>query len=349
MSEREQPIPLRFAFNRRDLIVGGASLACAGLWAAPGRAQTAPHRFQHGDFDITVLSDGYLALPTTIHGLDAPREDVQWLLKEAGLDSDQVRPATNPVLIRTRSDLILLDTGSGANFQPTAGKLLDNLAAANIDPKSITKVVFTHAHPDHIWGTIGAGGALNFPNAAYYVSAVEWDFWTDSGLMTKLPEQMHVFVRGAQANLGAVKNVVTMVKPGDDIVTGLSVLDSAGSHARPYLASRRGRGRVVDPRRCHHRTRRLLSSSGVAICLRHGQQRGCRQSEEAAGPRRDRQDEDAWLPLALSRHGFRRAKGHRISICAGDLTGRRGSSNNILVALRDLFRHREEKPQGGVR
>lgn len=153
MSEREQPMPLRFALSRRDLMIGAASLTAAGLWAAPGNTQTTFYKFQHGDFDITVLSDGYLVLPTTIHGLDVPREDVERLFNEAGLAPDQVKPATNPVLLRTRSDLILLDTGSGTNFQPTVGKLMDNLAAAGIDPRNITKVVFTHAHPDHIWGT----------------------------------------------------------------------------------------------------------------------------------------------------------------------------------------------------
>jgi hypothetical protein len=229
-------------------MIGGVSLAGAGLWAASGHAQTGPYRFRHGDFEITVLSDGHLVLPATIHGLDAPPEEVQRLLKEAGL-VDQVKPATNPALIRTASDLILLDTGSGANFQPTAGKLLDNLAAANIDPKSITKVVFTHAHPDHIWGTIGAGGALHFPNAAYYVSAVEWDFWMDPGLMTKLPDQMHVFVTGAQAQCSG----------------------QCRAHAGPYFAGPGGRRGTAHSRRCDHRTCRLLSPSGVAVRLRHGQ------------------------------------------------------------------------------
>ncbi len=228
MSEREQPRPLRFSLSRRDLMIGAASFTAAGLCAAPGNSQTTFYKFQHGDFGITVLSDGHLVLPTTIHGLDVPREDVERLLKDAGLASDQVKPATNPVLLRTKSDLILLDTGSGTNFQPTAGKLMDNLATAGIDPKSITKVVFTHAHPDHIWGTIGLGDDLNFPNAIYHVSAVEWDFWMDPTMKTRLPEQMHVFASGAQADLGAVKKTVKMVKPGDEIVTGLSVVDSAG-------------------------------------------------------------------------------------------------------------------------
>lgn len=220
--------PTRFSVSRRRFIVGAASLVGAGTWPRPAQAQAGPYLFKHGDFEITVLSDGHLVLPTTIHGLDAPREDVQQLLKEAGLDPDQVTPATNPALIRTGSDLILVDTGSGAAFQPTAGRLLGNLAAAGIDPKSISKIVFTHAHPDHIWGTTGAGGALHFPNADYFVSAVEWDFWMDPDLTRKLPDQMHVFITGAQSNLAAVKNRVTMLKPDDDIVTGISVVDSPG-------------------------------------------------------------------------------------------------------------------------
>jgi glyoxylase-like metal-dependent hydrolase (beta-lactamase superfamily II) len=218
----------RFSLNRRQFIAGTASLVGGGIWPGPDYAQAGSYRFRHGDFDIAVLSDGHLVLPATIHGIDVPREEVQRVLKEGGLDPDQMRPAANPALIRSRFDLILVDTGSGSTFQPTAGKLLDNLAAAGIDPKSITKVVFTHAHPDHIWGTTDAGGALRFPNARYYISAVEWDFWMDPDVVKKLPDQMHALVTGAQRNLAAVRDRVTMTKPGDDIVTGISVVDSPG-------------------------------------------------------------------------------------------------------------------------
>ncbi len=147
-------------------------------------------------------------------------------IRDSGFQSDALRSGT---------DLILVDTGSGLNFQPTAGKLLENLKAASIDPAAITKVVFTHAHPDHIWGTLGADATLNFPNAAYYVSAAEWDFWTDPDLLTKMPVEMGDFVKGAQRDLAAVKDKVTMVKPGDDIMTGIRVLDTAG-HTPGHLS-----------------------------------------------------------------------------------------------------------------
>ncbi|HEX2257259.1 MAG TPA: MBL fold metallo-hydrolase [Afifellaceae bacterium] len=215
------------SLDRRQFLVGSASLAGVGALWTPGRAQARPHAFEHGAFEITVLSDGHLQLPATIHAPDQPPEEVRRLLQESGLDPEQLQPAANPVLIRSGSDLTLVDTGSGQNFQPTVGKLLDNLAAG-FDPGAVTKVVFTHAHPDHIWGTTGAGGELHFPNAHYYVSSVEWDFWTNPDLMTRMPQEMHGFVTGAQTNLSAVEDRVTMVNPGDEIATGISIVDSAG-------------------------------------------------------------------------------------------------------------------------
>jgi glyoxylase-like metal-dependent hydrolase (beta-lactamase superfamily II) len=60
---------------------------------------------------------------------------------------------------------------------PTAGKLWDNLKAAGIDKSSITKVVFTHGHPDHLWGAVDELDDPMLPNAKIYVAAEEWDFW----------------------------------------------------------------------------------------------------------------------------------------------------------------------------
>ena len=78
----------------------------------------------------------------------------------------------------------LVDTGAGANWQPRAGKLGENLSSAGIDPAHITKVVFTHAHPDHLWGVAEEGGALRFPNASYFVAEKEWNFWMAEDTVT---------------------------------------------------------------------------------------------------------------------------------------------------------------------
>jgi len=51
----------------------------------------------------------------------------------AGQGGERVNTPTNITLGRTKSDLILIDTGSGPHFMPTAGKLLENMEAPGID------------------------------------------------------------------------------------------------------------------------------------------------------------------------------------------------------------------------
>ena len=91
--------------------------------------------------------------------------------KRPASTGETATPATNAPLIRSGSDLILFDTGSGAGFQPTAGKLTENLRRPASIRRAITKVVFTHAHPDHIWGTIADDGALRYPERQPTTSA----------------------------------------------------------------------------------------------------------------------------------------------------------------------------------
>jgi glyoxylase-like metal-dependent hydrolase (beta-lactamase superfamily II) len=213
--------------DRRRFIIGAAGLAASAAWPVRLWAAEAPFTFKQGDFEVSVVSDGHLTLPSNIFAGDAPPEERKALLDAAGLGGENIMPAANPVVIRTGSDLILFDTGSGTSFQPTAGKLIENLTAAGIDPGSITKVVFTHGHPDHMWGTVAEAG-LKFPNATYYSGAAEWDFWNNPDIFNQMPPEMHDFVKGAQRNYVAVKDRVTMLKPGDEIVTGISALDTAG-------------------------------------------------------------------------------------------------------------------------
>ena len=213
--------------DRRRFLGAAAGFIAAGLLPKSVLALAGPYTFKQGTMDVTVVSDGHLVLPTSIIAPDAPPDALKAILEAAGVKGDTVMPETNAVLIRTGSDLILFDNGSGTDFQPTAGKLMESLKMAGVEPSAITRVVFTHAHPDHAYGTLGAAG-LNYPNAAYSVAGAEWDFWMDPELINKMPEQMHAFVKGAQKHLGAIKDKVTMVKPGDDIVTGIRVLDTAG-------------------------------------------------------------------------------------------------------------------------
>ncbi len=115
----------------------------------PGSFTTEPYRLQHGPFDITVLSDGFIMLPAWIILPDTPADERPAILERLGGTPQSAPFHVNIPLIRTGNDLILVDNGSGDKFQASAGTLAANLKSAGVDPASITKVVFTHIHPDH--------------------------------------------------------------------------------------------------------------------------------------------------------------------------------------------------------
>lgn len=197
------------------------------------RRRTAPtgefHRFTQGEFNITVLSDGYITLPIDIVLPDGmPDERLDVLTGAGNPTTGDVTYKTNVPLLRTGNDLILIDIGAGNKYQASDGKLSTNLEIAGIDPAAITKIALTHGHPDHMWGMLRDDGQLRFPNAAYYISAAEWDYWMDPDYQTNMPNVLHEFARGTRRDFSAIKERVVMVTPGDDIVTGLRVLDMAG-------------------------------------------------------------------------------------------------------------------------
>lgn len=191
--------------------------------------------FRQGDFEITIVSDGYLQLPTAFLAPDAPPAERDQLLRQSGETGEQYQSPTNVTLIRTPKDLILVDMGSGGRFMPSADRLWDNLKAAGIDKSKITKVVFTHGHPDHLWGTVDDLDDLTVPDATYYVAAAEWDFWRSDDAIRGLPVERAGFVTGARRNYAALKDRVTMRKPGDDVITGVRLLATPG-HTQGHVS-----------------------------------------------------------------------------------------------------------------
>src|SRR5450631_2201105 len=212
------------SLTRRALLAASA----ASLIARVLPAQAAPFTFKQGAFEITVVSDGHLVLPTSFLAPSAPPDERAALLNAAGQTAEQYESPTNITLIRTGSDLILVDMGSGDRFMPTAGKLWDNLKAAGIDKAKITKVVFTHGHPDHLWGAVDELDDLVMPEATFFVARAEWDFWTNENATRGLPAERAGFVTGARRNYAAIKQRVKMFKPGNDIVTGLRIIATPG-------------------------------------------------------------------------------------------------------------------------
>jgi glyoxylase-like metal-dependent hydrolase (beta-lactamase superfamily II) len=134
-----------------------------------------------GDIDVLVISDGVLPIPakTLAHNVD-PAVRSAWL-KDEFLSPDMLDWPLNVVVVRSGGQTILIDAGLGADpdlHLPQAGRLIARLGAAGIDLASVTDVVLTHMHMDHIGGLLvdGVKDRLR-PNLRIHVAAAELKFW----------------------------------------------------------------------------------------------------------------------------------------------------------------------------
>lgn len=228
---------LKASLNRRHLMLGGA-LSLGGLALAPrdGFAKAplvgtpAPYfyRFRLGDAEATIVSDGTLPLgdpKANFTGLTP--EDIDRQLKDNFLPPANAVLEQNVLILNTGDKLVLFDTGMGPLklFGPTTGKLLASMKQAGIDPAAIDAVVMSHAHVDHCGGVMSAEGARNFPNAQYYISQLDFDYWTDE--KTVAPA-LKVFLQTAQKNLLPNRDRTIFFKDGEEFLPGIQALAAPG-------------------------------------------------------------------------------------------------------------------------
>ncbi len=225
------------SYSRRAVLQYGAAAAVAlgaarlggsarGQEAAP--RGVAHHRFSLGSRDIFVLSDGHMVVPADALAGNVPEGELRWFLSSQAIGLERVNFHINVALVKTGSDYVLIDAGSGGTWEPTAGKLADSLEATGLKPEDIGTVVLTHAHPDHIWGLVDElDDSLRFPRARYVVGAREFDFWT-SGEAQRLTGPVEGIAAGARRVFNRIAARATRIKPGDEVAPGIVAVDTAG-------------------------------------------------------------------------------------------------------------------------
>jgi hypothetical protein len=123
-----------------------------------------------GSAQIDIVSDGHLQLPVSMVLGRVPEADRDAFLKANPIEGSTLKSPLNLTLLRDGERTVLFDVGSGPNFMSSAGKIAEALDAIGVAPDAVTHVLFTHAHPDHIWGVKDDFDEEVFSNAEYHMS-----------------------------------------------------------------------------------------------------------------------------------------------------------------------------------
>lgn len=217
--------------TRRRVLGAGAGLGLAACidQILPARAQSSRvHRVKVGAAEVTVVSDGELELPI---GFFLPgRSDVD--IETAfgvGSAKQTIKAQVNVALVKIGDALLLVDTGGGNDFMPGLGKLSDRLSEAGIKPEQITHVLFTHAHADHLWGTIDPlTDDSMFERAKHVMVAAERDYWVRPGVEADMPEAFRAMAVGTQRRLKTIAGRLEPERTGAEVIPGVTLIDTSG-------------------------------------------------------------------------------------------------------------------------
>ena len=216
-----------------------------------------------GEIDVLVVSDGVLPLPTAMLGHNAdPAVRAAWL-NDMFLPPDAFDWALNVVVVRSGGQTILIDAGLGFDpdlHLPRAGQLIKRLEAVGIDLASVTDVVLTHMHMDHVGGLLvdGVKDRLR-PDLRIHVAAAEVKFWEAPDFShVSMPPGFPDALRAAAKRF--MKEYRSHLRPFEEeyeVAPGVVV----HSHRRPHPRAQRG-PRSVRRRPADVRRRRSCSRSG---------------------------------------------------------------------------------------
>jgi glyoxylase-like metal-dependent hydrolase (beta-lactamase superfamily II) len=240
--EREvHPMPDVFEVNRRNALLLAAGGVAGTLGSRPAAAQgstmettsdthpLAPgwRRFKIGDAEVTVILDGIRPGegPFPTFGEDQSQEAVGALMQENLLPPQRFVNFFQPVMIRLGDELVLVDTGMGANGRANGmGLLTQRMGQAGLAPGDVTLVVLTHLHGDHIGGLM-ENGAPVFANARYAIGRTEMEFWTSDEAKNG---QRADNAKAVEAMVVPLKEKTTLLGDGDQVVPGLTARAAFG-------------------------------------------------------------------------------------------------------------------------
>ncbi|WP_339031459.1 MBL fold metallo-hydrolase [Bradyrhizobium symbiodeficiens] len=213
----------------------------------PRSDELVPSRYalRVGEIDVLVVSDGVLTPPAESMATNAdPAARGTWL-DDMFLSRDAFDWALNEVVVRSGDLTILIDSGLGVEYPdfPRAGQLGSRLDAAGIDLGSVTDVVLTHMHFDHVGGLLVDGVKERLrPDLRIHVAAAEVKFWAAPDFSrTAMPPALADLARRASRQfMDEYRNQLRIFEEQHEVASGVLVSRTGGhtpGHSVVRLAS----------------------------------------------------------------------------------------------------------------
>ena len=153
----------------------------AGVRPKPDELVPSRYALRIGAIDVLVVSDGVLPLPTTMLAHNADPDARGGWLNDMFLPPDAFDWSLNVVMVKSGGQTILIDAGLGLDPDlnlPRAGQLIRRLESAGIELSTVTDVILTHMHMDHVGGLLVDGVKQRLrPDLRIHVAAAEVKFW----------------------------------------------------------------------------------------------------------------------------------------------------------------------------
>lgn len=179
------------------------------------------YRFTIGSIGCTVLLDGasLLGIERIVRRFpDATEAEYRQAYAEIGLAIEDADLCFNILVAKVGDQTIMVDAGEAG--KPNGGHLLASMQLAGIAPDSITLVVITHTHGDHVLGLLSDANTPVFPNATYVIARHEMAFWQERITTEHADQRPIVAMLEAQG--------LRLIEMDEQIIPGLTAVPLPG-------------------------------------------------------------------------------------------------------------------------
>jgi glyoxylase-like metal-dependent hydrolase (beta-lactamase superfamily II) len=166
-----------------------------------------------GDVTVHSLLDGFMPMPPTVLYPDVPVAAWQQIPGALNADGLLEVPFGGFLAVDSAGRRVLFDLGGGpapdlvgtGELPPVYNQLPMAMTAVGYSLDSVTDVVFSHLHIDHV-GWASAAGSPTFPRATHHVHAKDWAYFAE----TDAESSDYPFAEAVQRAIGPLEGLVKL-------------------------------------------------------------------------------------------------------------------------------------------